>query len=462
MRAPKGYPLVEFQTCISNLDFAVITCVTIGATMPQSDSRARTSPSFPLIFLGAAAAALLGAGAWMASIDGVQEEARLERACAYRFCDPALPSRSADRLVFGGVVGDPERVIAARRLSQLALANDPASPSRWCDLGELYLELGYGVETARTCFRRSEQLTQANPVILQRIANFYFQIGETGEAVQRCYRILQQVREFDEIIYSSYLRFGVTQRVALAQGVPPEPGPVRSFLRFTFAHWDVSGVAAAWQWATTLQQAGAQREGVDGELADSYVSFLWRHGEFGAASRAWSAYLGDRAGDYPRGNRIFNGGFESEPDGEANPLDWRVDAAKGVEIERDSRVRQAGQASLRITFPGTENLDFHQLGQTQPAWPGSYRLRAMVRTEGITTDQGVRLRVFDPEVPARLDVSTAAMTGSSEWHAVELRVEVRAPTRLVRVEVARKPSLKFDSKIAGTLWLDSVSLVPAS
>ena len=30
---------------------------------------------------------------------------------------------------------------------------------------------------------------------------------------------------------------------------------------------------------------------------------------------------------------------------------------------------------------------------------------------------------------------------------------------LVRVLLARKPSLKFDSKIAGTVWIDDVSLI---
>jgi hypothetical protein len=420
--------------------------------------------------------ALALVGTWRAYIDGLQGPP-LEQPCRILACDPDQPGRAADRLADEG----PEQQASALRFSLLALANEPASPFRWCDLGDLYLLMrspgsaqsaDYLLQ-ARTCFRRAEELAPSNPNILQRIANFYFQAGEPAEAVQRTYRILERVRDFDDIIFSSYTRFGVPQADVLSHGVPPEPAPVRSYLRFVITRNDgrsdatshVDAAAAAWNWASSLPQAPIATE----TLAKSYLNLLWRQKEFSSVVQAWAGYLGSRAGDYPRANRIFNGGFESElSDGNppsippANPLDWRRDDTDGVDMQRDLQVQQQGQASMRITFRGTRNLEFHNFSQTQPVPPGVYRFRAMVKTESITTDQGVRLRIIDPDAPAHFDLSTPPMTGSIHWQQVELRVEVSPPTRLVRVEVARQPSLKFDSKIAGTLWLDAVSLTPAN
>jgi len=310
------------------------------------------------------------------------------------------------------------------------------------------------LQQARSCFRRAEQLAPSNPIILQRIANFHLQTGELAEALNRTYRVLQRVRDYDDIIFSSYLRFGIPQPMVLTQGVPPDAG--QSYLRFVFTRNDLATAAAAWHWAAGLRRTPPM---VTDALAISYVKLLWRQREFASAAQTWAAYLGSHAEDHPHSNRLFNGGFESEPTD--NPLDWSRGSLEGVQIQRDAQVQEEGKASLRIAFLGTHNLDFHQFGQTQPVPPGTYRFRAMVKTQSITTDQGVRLRIVDPEGPARLDVSTPAMTGTSDWHAVEQGIEVRLPTRLVRIEVARQPSLKFDNKIAGTLWLDAVSLTPS-
>jgi hypothetical protein len=381
----------------------------------------------PRVFFALACAALAGVGGWRAFAIGSSVD----------------PGTLADRLADSG----PERANEALRLARLALGNDPASPFRWANLGELYFALQptVSLDQARACFRRAEQLAPSNPNILMRIANFDYQTGELTEAVRLSYRILSRTRQFDDIVFSSYYRFGVPQAEILAEGVPREPAPARSYLRFVFAHGDRFAATAAWRWASELKSAL-----VTDSLARDYLNLLWREGSFAAARDAWVEFLGARAGDYPRSNRLFNGGFEAEPDN-SNPLDWRRDGADGFTIERDAQ-------SMRITFMGTRNLDFHQLGQTQPIAPGSYSFRAMVRTQGLTTDQGPRIRVYDPEIPGRLDLSTQSLTGSSDWHAVELRFAVQAPTRLVRVEVARPPSLKFDNRIAGSLWLDDASL----
>ena len=41
---------------------------------------------------------------------------------------------------------------------------------------------------------------------------------------------------------------------------------------------------------------------------------------------------------------------------------------------------------------------------------------------------------------------------------LEATLVVPAPARVVEIQAFRRPSLRFDSKIAGTVWVDSVSL----
>jgi hypothetical protein len=118
----------------------------------------------------------------------------------------------------------------------------------------------------------------------------------------------------------------------------------------------------------------------------------------------------------------------------------------------------SGQWSLRIDFRGKENLNYSHVSQTVCVRPGPLRFQAYVRTEGITTDQGVGFRVFDPESPARLDARTAQLSGDSDWRPLELAFVVPPETRLLVVQVRRLPSLKFDNKIAGTAWVDDAVL----
>ena len=121
-----------------------------------------------------------------------------------------------------------------------------------------------------------------------------------------------------------------------------------------------------------------------------------------------------------------------------------------------------GKCSLRIGFAGTENLDVAAASQLTLVRPGHYRFRAFIRTEGVTTDQGIRFRISDAEVPARLDEVFGQFTGSTSWSSVDHDLIVAPETRLVRIEVIRQPSMKFDSKVDGTAWIDQLKLEPST
>ena len=82
---------------------------------------------------------------------------------------------AADHLIASGAAGEG----GALRLRQLALRNDPASPFRWCDLAEAYLEED-NIRMARFCFLRGEALGPRNPAILMRVAKKTFILRRTN------------------------------------------------------------------------------------------------------------------------------------------------------------------------------------------------------------------------------------------------------------------------------------------
>jgi hypothetical protein len=140
-------------------------------------------------------------------------------------------------------------------------------------------------------------------------------------------------------------------------------------------------------------------------------------------------------------------------------LDWRIENPDdSVTTRLDSKVAHTGNRSLRIDFAGKQNVNYSYTAQNAVVTPGSYHFEAFVRTMDITTDQGVGFHIYDPEMPARLDLQTEHLVGSNAWKKIEQTVRVPPGTRLVSVVVTRAPSLKFDNKISGTVWIDGAVL----
>jgi hypothetical protein len=189
-----------------------------------------------------------------------------------------------------------------------------------------------------------------------------------------------------------------------------------------------------------------------------YVEFLIRQGRPDSAASAWAQHMSARADNYGKSTYLYNGDFESDP--AQSPFDWNVARTEGVEVTSDCTTAWSGKCSLRIGFEGTQNPGFAPASQLAFVRPGTYRFHAFVRTETLTTDQGIRFRISDAEMPARLDEVFGQFTGSNPWSSVDHDLVVAPNTRLLRVEVIRQPSMKFDNKVEGTAWIDDLKLEP--
>jgi tetratricopeptide (TPR) repeat protein len=343
-----------------------------------------------------------------------------------------------------------EDVQSAISLFRSTLQQDPHNPYRWGDLGDAFLEAGRK-EEARYCFGQVLALAPRSANLLLRAANFYLQIGDDRGALPITAKILALTPEYDSIIFSEYTRLLSHPEDVLRYGLPEDRRAARSWLQFLMQAGRRDDTQRTWDWV-------ARRGYGDDALAGEYVEFLIRQGHPETAASAWSQYLDTRSGDYRKSNYLFNGDFESEP--APSPFDWNLSRVSGVDVARDCTTAWSGKCSLRISFAGIQNLDVAAASQRAFVRPGPYRFQAFIRTEALTTDQGLQFRIFDAEMPARLDVAFDQFTGTRPWSSVEHDLTVPPQTRLLQVQVVRRASMKFDNKVSGTAWIDDLKLEP--
>ena len=346
----------------------------------------------------------------------------------------------------------PPDIQKALRLYTEALQADSVNAYRWADLGSAFQASG-DLAKARYCYSRAIQLSGQIPPIWLRDANFHLDLDEPQAALISAARVLKTVPDYDAVLFGYFDRFGLATRSILAQ-IGDDRRATRAYTQYLID----SGLTPAAKIAQTEEvwSYAFNRGFMDGPLTRSYLDALLRARRYSGAQRDWVRFLGPERGDYPDHNLLFNGGFEKDPTGSS--LDWQIQPSAGFDTIRQNSTVHDGQWALEIRFHGTANVSYANVIQRAYVTPGRYVLEAWIRTKGITTNEGPRVEVFDPESPSRVNVSTDSFLGSQDWKLLSLTLTVPSGTSLLAVRVARHPSAKFDNKIEGAFWIDSVKL----
>ncbi len=377
-----------------------------------------------------------------------QSNAQIERVlCRFLVCNSAPLESSARQQLTGVEQADVQNAIATFRE---LLQRDPQNPYRWADLGEAFLDAGNKGQ-ARECYGQVLALAPRSAPLLLRVANFNFQTGENHQALPITARILTLTPEYDSIIFSEYTRLVDKTDDVLQYGLQDDRRAVQSWLQYLMQAGRLDDAQCTWDWV-------ARRGYDDNSTAGEYAGFLVQQGHPDWAVSAWTQHLGERAGDYRKSNYLFNGNFEFEPS--PSPFDWNLGHAQGVDVARDCSTARPGDCSLRISFAGTQNLDFAAASQLASVTPGPYRFHASIRTEGLTTDQGIRFRISDAELPARFDLIFGQLKKTMPWSPVDQDLVVPPQTRQLRVQIIRQPSMRFDNKVGGIAWIHDLRLEP--
>lgn len=335
--------------------------------------------------------------------------------------------------------GEAEKVASAIRDLQEAVRRDPASAYRWCELAEALLEAEQP-QQAHLAMSRAVELAPKTPPILLRNFNLLVRLEKTREALPVASRILALVPDYDGYLFGSFARWGMPISDVLELGLPQDPRAVHAYARFLARSQDANRLDPLWAWMST-------RFPPDRKLVYSYLEFLIKERRFDDAKQATVSHLGRRREDVSGANLIYNAEFSSDLEG--NPLDWQIREVSGAQVRFVRGGDNSGRVLL-IEFDGKENVNFAHVSQTLIAEPGQYEFSAHVKTENLTTDQGVSFRITDLEDSKRFDAWTHQNTGSADWHVVRQTLTVPEGSRLVQIQLVRQPTIKFDNKISGS------------
>jgi tetratricopeptide (TPR) repeat protein len=156
---------------------------------------------------------------------------------------------------------------------------------------------------------------------------------------------------------------------------------------------------------------------------------------------------------------IFNGGFEF--DATDGGLDWHLVPTPGVTYDYDSADVHSGKRALRLTFDGEQNPDLQSVTETVLVQPNTkYHFEGFLRTNGITTESGPRFFINFAGT-TRQSIILNSLTGNHSWEKQSADFTTGADEHLLVVMVYRPKSVRFSNNLAGTAWVDDVSIVPA-
>lgn len=350
---------------------------------------------------------------------------------------------------------DTARAIKAYRVS---LALDPRSATTWLDLATAY-ELQGDAGAAREAFLQAKRVYPLSAEVSWRYGNFLLRAGElpqafaeirhsvsvdpmrAAEAFSRCWRVDPDIQ-------------------GILDNVLPPTGPVYlDAIRELIADAQISPAIAVWNRLVSIHP---KLQLIDAIPLTDMLLFARRPDD---ARRVWME-AASLAGTPPTGDPpdsvLWDGGFETGVTG--GGFTWMFPPTpSGVQVGIDAKEKHSGERSLELGFDGKHNVDFSDVCHLAVVQPGtSYRLSAWVRTQALTSDQGIRMRLEWSEGTRSAVLDTPEFHGTQPWTSVEQSWTAPAEVRHVRVCVARYPSDVYASRIKGAAWVDDVALLPVS
>ena len=342
----------------------------------------------------------------------------------------------------------------------VALALNPRSADTWADLGAAY-EAGGNIPAARDAFLHAKNAYPLSPEISWRYGNFLLRQGEMDAAFLEIRHAVEVEPQRGAEALSRALRAEPNVDVVLDRVLPPLKDAYISAIVGQTDEGHIANAVQVWNRLAALHPK-LQLENYSFALVGS----LLQEKHVAEAHRIWEQAV-DFAGlanlPQPTGSVLWDGGFESGVSGSG--FAWTFsEGVQGVQFSIDHRERHSGNQSLRLLFNGRYNL--HLLGPCiqAPVEPlTDYDFSAWVRTQSITTQQGIRFQLRPTGTQEASTATTNDVRGTRPWTRVETPWSSGKDVQEMQVCVERLPSeYEVDDKIQGMAWVDDVALVPAT
>ena len=340
-----------------------------------------------------------------------------------------------------------------------ALSLNPRSADLWSDLGAAYEAEG-NVAAARDAFVHAKTAYPLSAEISWRYANFLLRRGELDAAFLEMHHAVENEPKRGAEALSRALSAVPNIDLVLDRVLPPMSDAYTTAIFDQVSESHTANAIVIWN-----RLAGLHPKHLPLETYTYYlVGALLREKQVAEAQRIWKqaadfAGYGNLPG--PADSLLWDGGFESGIFG--NGFAWAVPGGAQVQISFDPRDRHSGNQSLRLLFNGRYNLGLNGPCAEVPVQPSTaYHFSAWVRTQSITTEQGVRFRLRTIGAHDNSTVVTSDLRGTQPWTNIETSWLSGKDVQEMQVCVARLPSQEFDDKIQGIAWVDDVALVPVS
>jgi hypothetical protein len=282
--------------------------------------------------------------------------------------------------------------------------------------------------------------------------NLFLLQGSMEEAIPHFSYILSAYPEQSAFVYDIWGKVVDDSDFILERLVPKTSSCLNQYLLYLYATGDRVSAEKVWRKKLSLGYPADRNEIL------RYIEFLISQGDFGEAYQVWTARLREEGlPTFSDGNLITNSSFEKEKL-LGGGFDWKIENPPGARVSYDPSVSFEGKRSLKITFNGKENIDFHHIRQLVPLNPETnYLLRAHMKSEGVTTKSGLKIEIYG--VGPAFYESSEMLTGDNEWRELVVPFRTPAQSKGGVVRVRREKTEKFDRFISGTVWIDDVQLI---
>ncbi len=350
---------------------------------------------------------------------------------------------------------DNPRAIKTYRTS---LSLDPRSATTWLDLAAAY-ELEGDLPTARDAFLQAKRVYPLSAEVSWRYGNFLLRQGELPPAFAEIRHAVSVDPKRAAEAFSRCWRVDPDIQAILDNVLPPSGDVYLDAIRELIADAQIGPALAVW----TRLVAIHPRLHLNDVIPFTDMLVLARRTS--DARRVWeeaAALSGTPPTNDPPGSVLWDGGFESGVNG--GGFAWSfAPPSSGVQVSIDSKEKHSGRQSLQLGFDGKHNVNFSDvchLAVVQPAT--TYRFSAWVRTQALSTDQGIRFRLDWLENSHGAFADTPEVHGTQPWTKVEMPWIAAPDVHQVRVCVCRNPSDVYGSRIRGAAWVDDIALAPES
>lgn len=349
-----------------------------------------------------------------------------------------IPGHPQARLVLARELLDQGHLQEARASAEELLEREPLQGDAWAILGDVASARGER-EEALSDYAHALRLSPQNAAARLRIIDDNLARGEYETALGHIDRLLRTTPSLRDSVLTALAQLAADPelREALVTTLASAPPWRDAFLRPL--HHSVEPEIA------NAILAGLKSKGaLTREESTRWIESLMAHGDWSQAYARWASTLPAPAA-LPL---IYNGRFTQPPTGTG--FDWRTPQIVGASVE----IEPGAGAKIhfrerRISRAGLEQALF--LG------PGSYRLTATMRPQGLTAERGLEW-VVSCATNGSVAGHTPPIKGTSAWQPVEaqIRIPQGCEGQWLRLQNAtRAPALQ---NVSGTIEIRQVTM----